>query len=126
MPANPAPGTDTPPSFADYAAPSSFKDANNAGEPSIGNNFKTGATMYQAYLSTYRVAFPNGVATWTDASASAATGCPQGSTASRARIAARSTAKKPRCTSGSTSLRTRASLTWRNSPVTTKSAEARR
>jgi hypothetical protein len=86
VPANPAPGTDTPPSFADYAAPSSFKDANNAGEPSIGTNFSTGATMYQAYLSTFKATFDDSVtpakATWSDVSASAANGCPQGSTTS--------------------------------------------
>ncbi|MEO5711713.1 MAG: CARDB domain-containing protein [Nocardioidaceae bacterium] len=86
VPANPPPGTDTPPSFADYAAPSSFKDANNAGEPSIGTSFKTGSTMYQAYLSTFKATFDDSVtpakATWSDVSASATNGCPQGSTAS--------------------------------------------
>ncbi|HLN76362.1 MAG TPA: CARDB domain-containing protein [Nocardioidaceae bacterium] len=85
-PANPAPGTDTPPDFTNYAAPSSFADANDAGEPSIGNNWKTGATMYQAGLSTFKAQFDDSVtpakATWSDVSASAATGCPQGSTLS--------------------------------------------
>jgi len=81
-PADPAPGTATPPRFRNYHAPATLNDHDDAGEPSIGNNFKTGNTMYQAYLSTYRVGFRNGVATWTDASASAATGCPQGSTQS--------------------------------------------
>lgn len=81
-PKNPAPGHDKAPTFKNYKAPSALADANNAGEPSIGNNFKTGATMYQAYLSTYRVKFAGGKATWTDASASLATGCPQGSTQS--------------------------------------------
>jgi len=85
-PANPAPGTDTPPAFADYAAPSTLPDADNAGEPSIGNNWKSGATLYQSSLSTYRVAFDDSTspakATWTDASANATNGCPQGSTVS--------------------------------------------
>ena len=85
-PANPAPGTDTPPSFTDYAAPSSLPDANNAGEPSIGTSYKTGNTLFQSSLSTYKVAFDDTAspakATWTDASASAGNGCPQGSTVS--------------------------------------------
>lgn len=85
-PANPAPGTDTPPSFATYAAPGTLPDADNAGEPSIGTSFATGSTLFQSYLSTYKVAFDDSTtparATWTDVSAKAATGCPQGSTAS--------------------------------------------
>jgi hypothetical protein len=85
-PANPAPGTDTPPSFTDYAAPSSLPDANNAGEPSIGTSYKTGNTLFQSSLSTYKVAFDDTAspakATWTDASANAGNGCPQGSTVS--------------------------------------------
>ncbi|HET8603384.1 MAG TPA: CARDB domain-containing protein [Marmoricola sp.] len=76
------PGTDTPPGFTNYAAPSSFTDANNAGEPSIGTNWKSGATMYQAYLSTYKVMFDDSTspatASWSDVSASLANGCPQG------------------------------------------------
>jgi hypothetical protein len=76
------PGTDTPPGFTNYAAPSSFTDANNAGEPSIGTNWKTGATLYQAYLSTYKATFDDSTtpakATWTDVSATAGNGCPQG------------------------------------------------
>ena len=86
VPADPAPGTDTPPSFADYAAPSTFTDANNAGEPSIGTSFESGSTMFQAYLSTFKATFDDSTtpasATWSDVSASAANGCPQGSTAS--------------------------------------------
>ena len=84
-PANPAPGTDTPPTFGTYAAPDTLTDANNAGEPSIGNSFKTGATMYQSYLSTYKVTWDGATpaqATWKDVSANAGTGCPQGSTES--------------------------------------------
>ncbi|HSR25106.1 MAG TPA: PPC domain-containing protein, partial [Candidatus Eisenbacteria bacterium] len=79
-PANPAPSTATPPGFTNYAAPDSLPDAHNAGEPSIGNNWKTGATMYQAYTSTYKVDFDSaGNATWADRSANAGNGCPQGS-----------------------------------------------
>jgi len=82
-PANPAPGTQTPPTFKNYAAPSSFADANDAGEPSIGVNPKTNATMYQAGLSTFRATFDDSVspakATWADVSANAASGCVVGS-----------------------------------------------
>jgi hypothetical protein len=85
-PTNPAPGTDTPPSFQTYAAPSSLNDANNAGEPSIGNSFKSGDTFFQSYLSTYKVDFDDSTApakaAWTDVSANLAKGCPQGSTES--------------------------------------------
>lgn len=85
-PANPAPGTATPPSFATYAAPKSLTDSNNAGEPSIGTSFKTGSTMYQSSLSTYKVRFDDSTspatATWSDVSANATNGCPQGSTLS--------------------------------------------
>jgi hypothetical protein len=76
------PGTDTPAGFTTYAAPSTLPDANDAGEPSIGSSWKTDATMYQSYLSTYRVHFDDSTspakATWEDASASLAKGCPQG------------------------------------------------
>jgi hypothetical protein len=86
VPTNPPPGTDTPPTFSDYAAPGSLPDANNAGEPSVGTNFKTGSTMYQSYVSTYKVKFDDSVsparASWTNASAGAGNGCPQGSTTS--------------------------------------------
>ena len=72
--------------FTDYAAPSAFPDANDAGEPSIGNSFLTGATMYQAGLSTFKTTFDDATApagvTWTDVSADVASGCPQGSTTS--------------------------------------------
>ena len=86
-PVPPPPGTATPPGFATYAAPKGLnQDVNNAGEPSIGSSWKTGATMYQAYLSTYKVTFDDSVspakATWSDVSASAAKGCPQGGVAS--------------------------------------------
>ncbi len=84
-PSNPPPGTDTPPGFTTYAAPSTLNDADSAGEPSIGNSFRTGATMYQSYLSTYKVMFDGAVpahATWSDVSANVASGCAQGSTQS--------------------------------------------
>ena len=84
-PANPPPSTETAPGFTDYAAPSNLNGANDAGEPSIGNSFRTGATMYQAGLSTFKVLFDNAspaAATWSDVSATAANGCPQGSTVS--------------------------------------------
>ncbi|SDY30073.1 pre-peptidase C-terminal domain-containing protein [Modestobacter sp. DSM 44400] len=81
-PANPAPATFPAPGYANYAAPESLADAHNAGEPSIGVDPTTGAVMYQAYTSTYRVGFGAGGASWQDKSASAANGCPQGSTTS--------------------------------------------
>jgi hypothetical protein len=81
--ADPAPGTDTPPGFTTYKAPASFKDANNAGEPSIGSSWKSGSTMYQAYLSTFKVRFDDSTspatASWSDVSAKASNGCLAGS-----------------------------------------------
>jgi hypothetical protein len=86
LPANPAPGTDTPPTFTNYAAPSSFAAANDAGEPSIGTSFKTDKTFYQAGLSTAKVTFDDSAspatATWQDVSADVTKGCPEGSTTS--------------------------------------------
>jgi hypothetical protein len=85
-PAAPSPGTATPPGFTNYKAPATLPDANNAGEPSIGTNFKSAATLYQAYLSTYKVKFDDTAtpakATWSDVSAKAANGCLVGSTKS--------------------------------------------
>jgi hypothetical protein len=82
-----APGsTATPPSIANYGAPQTLPDAHNAGEPSIGNSFKTGSSFYQAYLSTYKVTFNDAVtppaASWSDVSAKATNGCLVGSTQS--------------------------------------------
>jgi len=86
QPVPPPPGTATPPGFTTYAAPSSFDNSNNAGEPSIGSSWRSGATLYQAGLSTFKIDFDDSVspaaATWSDVSAGAATGCPQGSTVS--------------------------------------------
>ncbi|MEP6666138.1 MAG: CARDB domain-containing protein [Nocardioidaceae bacterium] len=85
-PIAPPPSGATPPSFRNYAAPSSLNDANNAGEPSIGNDFNTDSTFYQSYLSTYKVKFNDAVtpatAAWTDVSANANNGCAVGSTTS--------------------------------------------
>jgi hypothetical protein len=85
-PTNPAPGTATPPGFTDYPAPAAIADPNGAGEPSIGFNPKTGATLYQAGLATLKATFDDTVspaaASWSDVSADAASGCPQGSTTS--------------------------------------------
>ena len=85
-PANPAPGTATPPGFTDYPADPAIADPNGAGEPSIGFNPKTGATLYQAGLTTLKAKFDDSTspatASWSDVSAKAANGCPQGSTTS--------------------------------------------
>jgi hypothetical protein len=80
QPVPPPPGTATPPGFTTYPAPQGLNDdVNSAGEPSIGSNWKTGATMYQSYLSTYKVTFDDSVspakAAWSDVSATAANGC---------------------------------------------------
>ena len=45
------------PGFTVYAAPEDMPNVNNAGEPSIGVNFKTGRVLYQAYASTYAITF---------------------------------------------------------------------
>ncbi len=57
------------PSYAQLTAPEA--EAADAGEPSIGNNWNTDATLFQAGLSTYRVDFDDSApaATWTDVSA---------------------------------------------------------
>jgi hypothetical protein len=81
-PANPAPATFPSPAYATYAAPDSLTDAHDAGEPSIGVNPTTGAVMYQAYTSTFRVGFSGTSATWQDKSANVTNGCPPGSTTS--------------------------------------------
>ena len=86
-PSNTPPTSTAPtPQVATYGAPESMSNAHNAGEPSIGNSFKTGSSFYQSSLSTYRVSFDDTIspptASWTDVSASATNGCPQGSTTS--------------------------------------------
>ncbi len=53
------------PTFANFAAPSTLANANNAGEPSLGVNGKTGAMMYQSYTSTYKLTVnASGVPAW--------------------------------------------------------------
>jgi hypothetical protein len=81
-PTDPAPADLTGLAYGSYAAPDALTDAHDAGEPSIGVDWATGAVMYQSYLSTYKVGFSDQMpaqATWQDRSANAATGCPQGS-----------------------------------------------
>ncbi|MGZ4635422.1 CARDB domain-containing protein [Oryzihumus sp.] len=86
IPANPPPGTDTPPTFSQYGAPQSFAQAHNAGEPSIGNSHKTGATFYQALYDTYKATWDDRVSpskvSWSDVTATSANGCPTAGTAS--------------------------------------------
>ena len=58
-------GAATPPSFTTSAAPPPL--GQDAGEPSIGVNWKTGATFIQAGNHTLRVLFDgSGHATWAD------------------------------------------------------------
>ena len=53
-----------PPTYGEYVAPSGL--ATRAGEPSIGNNWKTGHTLFTANTSTYDVAFQGkNASTWT-------------------------------------------------------------
>jgi hypothetical protein len=59
-------GAATPPSFTTSAAPSPL--GQDAGEPSIGVNWKTGNVLYQAGLQTLKVDFSTATPTWTDVS----------------------------------------------------------
>jgi hypothetical protein len=45
----------TPPTYRQYLAPKGLSD--NAGEPSIGNNWKTGATLFTSNTDLYKVDF---------------------------------------------------------------------
>ncbi|GAA2494603.1 sialidase family protein [Streptomyces longisporus] len=82
-PVDPPPSTAVPPTYANSSAPDGIAHAHDAGEPSIGVDRATGAALFQAYTSTLKVTYDSaGVATWQDKSASAANGCPQGSTTS--------------------------------------------
>ncbi len=85
-PPNPAPSTAVQPTFANYSPPDSLSPrVHDAGEPSIGVPYATDAAMYQAYTSTFKATFDSSTpakATWTDVSASAAKGCPGGSSTS--------------------------------------------
>src|SRR5205085_3709556 len=51
------PATGTPPNYANYQPPAGSGFGADAGEPSIGANWKTGKVMYQSYTSTLRVSF---------------------------------------------------------------------
>lgn len=70
-PATPPPGTATPPTYQNYAAPNGL--GTKAGEPSIGSNWKTGKVMFESYTQTLRVTFNDKVspaaATWEEKSA---------------------------------------------------------
>lgn len=66
---NPAPvSLAAPPTYANFAAPAPL--GQGAGEPTLGNNWATGNTLFIAGLETLRVNFndTNGTATWTDRS----------------------------------------------------------
>src|SRR3954465_13570295 len=54
------------PTFSNYAGPAAM--VGDAGEPSIGYNPKSGATLFQAYTTPAKVTGFNGAgkATWTD------------------------------------------------------------
>lgn len=58
-----------PPAYANFAAPAPL--GQGAGEPTLGNNWASGNTMFIAGLETLRVSFDdaNGTANWTDRSA---------------------------------------------------------
>lgn len=85
-PAAPTPSTLPAPGYDNFGAPENLPRAHRAGEPSIGYDLKTGASMYQASLATYRTTFDDSTtpatASFTDVSANAAKGCPGGSTTS--------------------------------------------
>ena len=74
------------PTFANYSAPDSLAGSHDSGEPSIGYDTLTGNTMYQSGLATYKVGFDDSTspatAHWSDVTAGAANGCPQGNTTS--------------------------------------------
>jgi hypothetical protein len=57
-------GAATAPSFSNYAAPAPL--GQDAGEPSIGINWKSGNVLYQAGLETLKVDFSSGTPTWKD------------------------------------------------------------
>jgi len=52
------------PTYRQYEAPKGISD--DAGEPSIGSNWKTGATLFTSYTNEYKVSFGSGTSsTWT-------------------------------------------------------------
>ncbi len=67
----PTPSTATPPTYGNFAPPATL--GQRAGEPTLGNNFATGNTMFIASLQTLRVTFDDTVspatATWVNKSA---------------------------------------------------------
>jgi hypothetical protein len=67
------PAAGTPPAYAQYQPPAASGFGGDAGEPSIGVNWKTGKVMFQSYTSTLRVTFNDSVApaaaTWENKSA---------------------------------------------------------
>ena len=67
----PQPATGIAPRYQNYAPPSGL--GGDAGEPSIGVNWQTGAVMFEAHLQTLRVTFDDcpspALATWADKSA---------------------------------------------------------
>jgi hypothetical protein len=64
---DPAAALSGAPAFSNFAAPASLAGSSSAGEPSLGVNGKSGALMYQASSSTYKVVVSSaGVPTWTD------------------------------------------------------------
>lgn len=69
QPDNPPPPSSEPaPGYKIFAAPSAL--GRDAGEPTLGNNWATGRTMFISGLETLRVDFDdaNGTANWTDRS----------------------------------------------------------
>src|SRR6185436_10053172 len=56
----------TPPTYANFAAPAAL--GRDAGEPTLGNDWATGRTMFISGLETLRVDFDdvNGTASWSD------------------------------------------------------------
>ncbi|MGH9900846.1 MAG: sialidase family protein, partial [Pyrinomonadaceae bacterium] len=70
-PPNPPPSTEPAPRYFNYAAPNGL--GTNAGEPTLGANWKTGNVMFIAGLETLRVTFDDSSsparANWADVSA---------------------------------------------------------
>jgi len=70
VPAPPPQSKVKAPGYANHVAPSTIRTANDAGEPSIGVNYKTNNVLYQSYLSTLKVTFDDSVsparATWVE------------------------------------------------------------
>ena len=58
-PVNPPPSNAPPPSYSNYQSPTGLGDS--SGEPSIGDNWKTGNIMTSAVLDTLRVSFNTAV-----------------------------------------------------------------